>query len=765
MRMTLPMRLMYPLYITVLLATLLPLVNAAKVLPKFTDNYVPGKDYQTAFTDLANSTDLLVIEQTGNVHSFDTVTFTFKKLIRTFNNVDFFSDRGCLGIKPDPDYVNNKFVYAFCTLVIDGSVSSGTWSSQIKIIKFEYDSSKTVQSTQETVIFSSDTLPPYVKWHVGGAMDFYNGKLYIAVGNLEDLPNMVNSHSQRLDSQFGKILRLNIDGSIPSDNPFGSAIWAIGFRNPFTMSIDQSTGTIYVGDVGQGAWEEVNVIVKGGNYGWPYYEGPSNVVGFTSPFYAYKHQGGLCAITGIVFFNGTFPEEYNNKVYFNDFCTNQLMFINGVNVGVNSLVNSDNHGLFATLSDYPIQLLTSSTSETSTSEIYYITRGYPKIGRIKYTPDYNGPRMSLLPNDIKTTVNSNIEFTADAENYTDVFWLDQNGLIKSRTKTLKFENVQMNLDNTVYRALFVNEFASVYTNNVTLIVSNNHPPKAMINYPVQGKTFKTGDTIFYEGVGYDEDYPMGIMDENTFTWSFTIQHDTHWHGYIPQVFNKKNGSFIVPDLESTEPNMWLRIALTVVDSEGIPSSQIRDIYPETPIYDLRSVGNFTVNQTINGDDIKLDDIPYPRGISVYGNTKIVYNLKGLCNGSFVTDIGIDDSSLGSMLFQVYTNDILIVSNLTTREIKASDTGRITLLVNVSGIENLTLVTKGNVIGNWAGARITECDVDLINEIAEINNEIAEINDKVSNVLLIVLLSVGLAVLFSVAIIVFIKCRQRSVIKS
>lgn len=84
-----------------------------------------------------------------------------------------------------------------------------------------------------------------------------------------------------LSSLFGKMLRINADGTIPTDNPFYSqttglnrAIYALGFRNPFTFAVDPATGRMFVNDVGNNNWEEINQLVAGGNFGWPTCEGP-----------------------------------------------------------------------------------------------------------------------------------------------------------------------------------------------------------------------------------------------------------------------------------------------------------------------------------------------------------------------------------------------------------------------------------------------------------------------------------------------------------
>src|SRR5262249_30121185 len=108
--------------------------------------------------------------------------------------------------------------------------------------------------------------------HNGGGLHFgTDGKLYISVGE-----NAVSSNSQSLNTPLGKLLRINPDGSIPSNNPFfaqttgtNRAIWALGLRNPFTFAWDLSFDRLHINDVGENTWEEVNQGSRGSNYGWP----------------------------------------------------------------------------------------------------------------------------------------------------------------------------------------------------------------------------------------------------------------------------------------------------------------------------------------------------------------------------------------------------------------------------------------------------------------------------------------------------------------
>ncbi len=132
------------------------------------------------------------------------------------------------------------------------------------------------------------------------------------------------------------MLRINADGSIPEDNPHvgaegqDKAIWARGLRNPFTFDVQPGTGRIFINDVGQQTWEEINDGKAGANYGWPRHEGPNGGVGFEQPLFAYRHGSSEtegCAITGGTFYNpeeaatAPFPSEYVGDYFYSDICS------------------------------------------------------------------------------------------------------------------------------------------------------------------------------------------------------------------------------------------------------------------------------------------------------------------------------------------------------------------------------------------------------------------------------------------------------------
>ena len=152
---------------------------------------------------------------------------------------------------------------------------------------------------------------------------------------------MVKEVTLRISSNLlGKILRINSDGTIPTDNPFVQSttarheIWALGLRNPFTFAFRGTTNFMYINDVGQSTWEEIDLGRAGANYGWPATEGPTTNPAYTSPVYYYGHDSGNCAIIGAAFYSPStvnFPSCYVGKYFFGDYCSGLIRIVGSLN--------------------------------------------------------------------------------------------------------------------------------------------------------------------------------------------------------------------------------------------------------------------------------------------------------------------------------------------------------------------------------------------------------------------------------------------------
>lgn len=289
--------------------------------------------------------------------------------------VDDAGERGLIGVVLDPAFSTNKYIYLYHTV-------PGT-PAHNRISRYTANGD-VVLANSEVVILDLDPLSGATN-HNGGAMIFgSDGKLYVGVGENANGPN-----AQNLDTYLGKVLRINADGSAPADNPFPSGteqrkrVWSYGLRNPYTIAIQPGTGRIFVNDVGQNTWEEINDATTGGlNFGWPTAEGTSSDVAFTNPVYSYPHtpsgDGNGCAITGGTFFNPTttnYPSSFIGKYVFQDLCGS---WINTINLSVNPATRSS----FAT--GLPGNSLAISTGLDG--NLYYLSRTASALYKIIYTP-------------------------------------------------------------------------------------------------------------------------------------------------------------------------------------------------------------------------------------------------------------------------------------------------------------------------------------------------------------------------------------------
>ena len=263
-------------------------------------------------------------------------------------SVDSAGERGLLGVAFDPNFSSNQFVYLYYT------TSSAPVHNRIS--RFTANGDVAVTGS-EVVLVDLDNLSSATN-HNGGAIHFGpDGKLYAGVGE-----NANSANAQSLANRLGKILRINSDGSIPTDNPFfntatgaNRAIWALGLRNPFTFGFQPGTQRMFINDVGQSAWEEIDDGIAGSNYGWPACEGvcsPANP-NFRDPLFQYGHtpSGNTtgCAIVGAAFYNppvNQFPASYIGKYFFGDLCGGWIRLLDpsnntasGFATGISSLVD------------------------------------------------------------------------------------------------------------------------------------------------------------------------------------------------------------------------------------------------------------------------------------------------------------------------------------------------------------------------------------------------------------------------------------------
>jgi glucose/arabinose dehydrogenase len=370
----------------------------AALLPMgFAESLVAGG--MPAPTAMAFAPDgrIFVCEKAGNLRVIQNGSLLATPFLTVSVNTD--GERGLIGVAIDPNFATNNFIYIYYT--------PSPEPVHNRLSRFTANGNVAASGSEQPLL----ELPNLdAATHNGGALHFGpDGKLYVAVGD-----NGVGADAQSLNSLLGKILRLNANPAdlIPTDNPFynqtggnNRAIWAMGLRNPFTFAFQQGTGRMFINDVGQSTWEEIDDGIAGSNYGWPTCEGacsPPNA-NFRDPLYAYGHTGGACAIIGGAFYNPAtvqFPASYVGKYFFGDLCAGWLKTFNPANSAVED---------FAT----GISLLV-GVEVGSDGSLYYLQQGGGgQLWRIQYTAG-QAPQITQPPSDQTVVAGQPVTFSVTA---------------------------------------------------------------------------------------------------------------------------------------------------------------------------------------------------------------------------------------------------------------------------------------------------------------------------------------------------------------
>jgi glucose/arabinose dehydrogenase len=278
---------------------------------------------------VADGAGLLVAEQPGRVLRWDGKAGSAPSVVLDIRGrVKCCGEQGLLGIAPDPQQPGVLYVHY-----------SGKPDGRTVLSRF-------VQGVEQVVL----TVPQPYSNHNGGWLAFGpDGLLYLGLGD-GGSGGDPHGNGQSLDTLLGKLLRIDprcppaadcaagFTYGIPPDNPFAGGggrgeIWAYGLRNPWRASFDRATRELWIGDVGQNQWEEVDrqpAGVGGQNYGWSRFEGThpykgdASRDGLTFPVAEYGHAGANCSITGGVVYRGAALPALRGTYLYGDYCSGKL---------------------------------------------------------------------------------------------------------------------------------------------------------------------------------------------------------------------------------------------------------------------------------------------------------------------------------------------------------------------------------------------------------------------------------------------------------
>jgi len=578
----------------------------------------------TAMT-LAPNGDIFLAEKNGRVRIIRNGQVLIQPFIEL--QVDNYNERGLSGITVHPDYPATPFVYLYYT------VPGGNHN---RLVRVQAANDQAILGSMETLL-DLDQMVGTI--HNGGAMLFgTDGMLYVAVGDGAGF-----GVAQSLQSFLGKILRVMPDGTIPTDNPFYQqttgnyrAIWATGLRNPFTFTIQPVTGRMAVGDVGGEKFEEVNIIEKGKNYGWPTAEGlwqgpgapPTN---YQDPLHAYSHAIGCC-VTGAAFYNpavNQFPAAYAGQLFFGEYCRGKIWYIDPVSGG--------NPTEFATGLNRPLALLTHPDGS-----LYCITRGGLGGGseldntsstggallRVTYNP--NGvPLVARQPVNQFLSVGETARFDLKAAGNAPFSyqWLrDGTDIPGATADTLVLPMVALADSGALFSCRITNNGGQILSNTALLRVTNNLRPVVSIELPILGALYKAGQTLAFKGTGVDPE--TGPLPVQSLGWRIDFHHNEHTHPGLPYTSGLSDGVIFVPQVGETAHNVWYRVHLFGQDAAGLTQHVWRDVFPQKSI--------LNINTQPNGLPLQLNGQPIATPKT---DTSVVGILRSITAPAFATQNG------------------------------------------------------------------------------------------------------------------------------
>ena len=486
--------------------------------------------------------------------------------------------QGLMDIELDPDFDVNGFYYVFYT---KGSLSRN------RVSRFTASGNSTVAGS-ERVLWQD--LQSATDEHQGGTVVFGpDGKLYITVGEA-----FVPDDAQKLTSYRGKILRINRDGTVPTDNPFHDgtgpqldAIWAYGLRNPFRGSFDSLTGRLIFSEVGGNdpadAIEEINLGVRGANYGWPLCEGPCGTAGFIGPIFSYPHAGRDAAVVGGFVYRGNqFPNAYQGSYFFADYAQNWIRRLtfdtNGAVTGVVNFEPADG-SLDGDYGD-PTCLKQGPDGALYYTDLSHDPDNYwAMVRRIRYT-GANLPPIALASATNTAgvpplTVNFRSTGSLDPEGQPISFlWNFGDGQTSTAASPA---HIYSQAGMFSVRLSVSDGTNTTLSNPLTIVVGN--APKVTIQTPTNGTIFRAGNIIPFQGSATDSE--DGLLAPASLNWNVIFHHGAHIHPVSGPWTATNRSQLVIPD--NGHPfghETSYELLLIATDSSGLQGSASVRVLPD-----------------------------------------------------------------------------------------------------------------------------------------------------------------------------------------
>ena len=413
-------------------------------------------------------------------------------------------------------------------------------------------------------------------------------KIYLTTGE-----HFQGTPAQNLTSRAARVLRFNPNGTVPTDNPFYDgagpnydAVWALGLRNPFRAYYDAPTGRLLIGDVGNTNIEELNVGVRGANYGWPNVEGVSSNPAFTNPIYSYPHLGRDASITGGFVYHGTqFPSSYQNNYFFADYAQNWIKRLTfDANGNVNGVFNFEPANGAPDGPTGDIVYLT----EGPEGALYYVdlgvadttgVKGVSKIRRISFTGSNQPPVAQASANPTTGSTPLVVNFSSAGSSDPEGQPLTYAWNFGDNTTSAAANPAHTYTIAGPYQVRLTVSDGVNSTLSAPLSISAGSRPTATIQAPTDGTSFKAGDVISFSGSATDAE--DGTLPASAYTWKIDFLHEGHVHPGTP-ITGVTSGTFTIPTSGQHDFSGITRyqVGLTVTDSSGLQSTSSVTVLPQ-----------------------------------------------------------------------------------------------------------------------------------------------------------------------------------------
>ena len=460
------------------------------------------------------------------------------------------SERGVLGIAVDPDFEQNRHVWIYYST--DGPPFRN------RLVRFRNVGDQLID---ETLILETPVLSAEV--HNGGCIRFGpDDTIFLSTG--DDL--QPGDTSQNPDDIRGKILHINRDGSPAQDNPYidgggDPRVWAIGFRNPWRFSLQPETGNLFIGDVGDHSYEELDIGVPGGNFGWDRVEGPEppGVSGMSYPIYSYPHTSeiGHAIIAGEHANAQNFPPEYKGNFFFGDAVTNEIlrMVLDESNQPISvEVFASDTPG-------GPVDIRFGPDGA-----LYYISFAGDRLFRISFAGGSNRQPVATATatpdsgeSPLTVTFDASASFDPDGHPLTFAWDFGDGTRGTGPIVTNQYPAGSYKASLTVTDS----EGGENIVRGIR-IVSGNTRPTPIVTFPADRQLYTEGELIEFAGTAFDRE--EGFVPCQHFAWTVIFHHKGHTHPFLGPL-QGCSGIFVIDshDLKQT----FYQIRLTVQD-EGMP---------------------------------------------------------------------------------------------------------------------------------------------------------------------------------------------------